>query len=226
MHRLPSSFIYQTDVLEGRPFANPDIQRLAGDYCAKCGFEAPSFKRYAPVDDGLQGLVADAYERLPIVDPDPVVAEAWDSFKTQIAAQWLFVKSKGFVFAPWLRDGQPYATAHDLVLDVRKGHLFYNLSPDLAMDRLLALHDLFGHAAGGFGFGPRGEFNTWLTHRALFSGELCRRALTTRYRGQNAWTHYGPHLYGADGQYLNVPSKDRPDPQFKFALLPAWAEEV
>lgn len=31
-------------------------------------------------------------------------------------------------------------------------------------DKFRAIHDLFGHAGEGYGFGPRGEENTWIKH--------------------------------------------------------------
>lgn len=225
MNRLPSVMVGQTDWLYGRPRANRDIQRLAQEFGQEHGLLPVLFTGlYAMPNYLAQGAVADAYDRLPLRDDSTACVACWTEFERQIGAQWAWTKAKGFVFKAWLRDDQPYETADDLVLDVRRGQLFYGLSEDGAMDKLLALHDLYGHAAGGFGFGPRGEFNTWLAHMQMFDGRAVG-AMTTRYRGQNAWTHYGAHLYDAQGRYLDVPSKDRPDPPFKRALLPSWAWE-
>lgn len=51
------------------------------------------------------------------------------------------------------------------------------------------VHDFFGHAELGNGFGELGEENAWNVHARMFS-PLARRAMTTETRGQNSWVNF------------------------------------
>lgn len=92
-------------------------------------------------------------------------------------------------------------------------------------DVFRAVHDVFGHASGGFGFGPRGEENAWRKHVRMFS-PLAARAMTTETRGQNSWVNYGPHLRRPDGYVPKrsdadfIPLDQRPFAKQKTGLLP------
>jgi len=86
-------------------------------------------------------------------------------------------------------------------------------------DKFRAIHDLFGHAAEGYGFGPRGEENAWLKHSQMFSREA-QKALTTETRGQNSWVNFDRHNYDSAGNHLKRPLADRPYAIQKVALLP------
>lgn len=61
--------------------------------------------------------------------------------------------------------------------------------PLLANDIFRAVHDFFGHAELGNGFGPLGEENAWNVHARMYS-PLARRAMTTETRGQNSWVNF------------------------------------
>ena len=80
-------------------------------------------------------------------------------------------------------------------------------------EMLRAVHDIFGHAAEGYGFGARGEENAWIHHSMMFS-PLAQKALTTETRGQNSWVNFGPHK--------DLPVTERPYADQKVALLPDW----
>ena len=53
------------------------------------------------------------------------------------------------------------------------------------------VHDYFGHLGTKTPntFGPKGEENTWMSHRQMFS-DLAEPALTAETRGQNSWVNY------------------------------------
>ncbi len=53
-------------------------------------------------------------------------------------------------------------------------------------DKFRAVHDYFGHAATGRGFGQDGEEAAWVHHSQMFT-EKARGALTTETRGQNSF---------------------------------------
>lgn len=73
--------------------------------------------------------------------------------------------------------------------------------------------------AEGYGFGPRGEENAWLTHSQMFS-PVAQKAMTTETRGQSAWVNFGGHNYDADGRHRHTPLANRPYATQKAALLP------
>lgn len=59
----------------------------------------------------------------------------------------------------------------------------------LANDMFRFVHDFFGHAKFGNGFGAIGEENAWNIHARMYS-PLARRAMTTETRGQNSWVNF------------------------------------
>lgn len=61
--------------------------------------------------------------------------------------------------------------------------------PLLVNDVFRFVHDFFGHAKMGNGFGPLGEENAWNVHSRMYS-PLARRAMTTETRGQNSWVNF------------------------------------
>ena len=61
--------------------------------------------------------------------------------------------------------------------------------PMLVNDLFRAIHDFYGHAELGNGFGAIGEENAWNLHARMFS-PLARRAMTTETRGQNSWVNF------------------------------------
>lgn len=87
------------------------------------------------------------------------------------------------------------------------------------------VHDYYGHAMEGNGFGPKGEEAAWWHHAQMFTG-LARMAMTTETRGQNSWVNYGPHLRRPDGSVPMrsdpdfIPLQDRPFAEQKITLLP------
>jgi hypothetical protein len=95
----------------------------------------------------------------------------------------------------------------------------------LINDVFRAVHDFFGHARRGLSFGPRGEFNAWREHSALYSGEA-QGALAAETIGQTAWTQLGPHLLNQKGELLKpgepgfAPRKTRPYAEQKNIVLP------
>ena len=89
-----------------------------------------------------------------------------------------------------------------------------------ANDLFRIVHDYFGHAKEGYGFGPMGEENAFLQHSGMFSPEA-RRALTTETRGQNSWVNYGPK---SEANRLNPANTTYADQ--KIGLLPEWASDI
>jgi hypothetical protein len=219
---------------QGRPDAVPRAHEVANAYNAAHGFP-PVVHEYVTVDEPRAGAIADAYDALPANDSaNPEVAAAYGALATEIQAQWDHIRASGVTFEPWTKAGQPYATSKEMAADVKLNqHMYFFTGGEphpllgardpvdgLSMnDKFRAVHDYFGHAAGGYGFGARGEENAWRSHSQMLSWPA-RRALTTETRGQNSWVNFGRQNYNADGSYKNLPPQDRPYATQKVALLP------
>lgn len=216
-----------------RPQANESVQREANSYNSRRGLSKIDHT-YVPLDQTLSGRIADAYEALPDDDRSPVTQRAYEALSAEVRAQWDHAVASGMKFLPWTKDGQPYQNSVEMADDVRANRRLYfftggDPNPLMAQidkrtgltinDMFRAIHDYYGHAAGGFGFGPRGEENAWRVHSQMFSRDA-QRALTAETRGQNSWVNFGRHNYDAQGNYLNIPAAKRPYAKQKMALLP------
>jgi hypothetical protein len=89
----------------------------------------------------------------------------------------------------------PYKTSKEMFEDVSRGTLkvlktettgAHPLFSDEENDKFRAVHDYFGHAATGRGFGQDGEEAAWVHHSQMFTLKA-RAALTTETRGQNSF---------------------------------------
>lgn len=65
-------------------------------------------------------------------------------------------------------------------------------------DLFRGVHDILGHGAEGFQFGPQGEENAYRSHAVMFS-PLARQAMATETRSQNSWVNFGPNRRNPDG---------------------------
>ena len=193
------------------------VQDLADMYCASRGMGAPKRGLYATKDKHAEDIAL-AYGQLQKFSDNKVVRYAYEELAEEVEAQWDFCLDHGIAFEPWTSEGQPYANSPEMCEDVRlHRHLYYFTGgeehPFLKEnnDKFRAIHDFFGHAAEGYQFGPRGEFNAWIKHSQMFS-PLAQWAMTTETRGQNSWVNFGPHRH--------LPAKDRPFAKQKVDLLP------
>lgn len=53
-------------------------------------------------------------------------------------------------------------------------------------ERFRAVHDAFGHAGVGGGFDRHGEYQAWIAHNSMYTGEG-RKAMSTEYHGVNSY---------------------------------------
>lgn len=213
---------------------NQEVIAASDRYAASVGLPPIKKGLYAKVKESVARAIATAYDALPVFDEKAV--PAYRQLEKEINAQWDHaVNDLGVTFESWTEPGQPYANSEEMSRDIRENnhlyffqggepHPLFNV-PDqngiTANDKLRAIHDLYGHAAEDFQFGPRGEENAWIKHSQMFS-PLAQLALTTETRGQNSWVNFGSQNY--DGQRRkNISPKDRPYAVQKVALLPSWA---
>ncbi len=190
---------------------------------------------YVPCDETRSIAIANAYEALPLFDLCNIqVSIAYTLFVVEVCDMFAFAtQTLGITIEPWNKDGQPYFNSSQMCMDVDKNsHLFvftggephallgYADSPRLSVNvKFRAVHDLFGHAAEGYQFGPRGEENAWLVHSQMFT-PLAQKAMTTETRGQNCWFNFGRHNYDSLGNRLDLPPAKKPYAVQKIALLP------
>lgn len=198
---------------------NTELRQVAAEYCASVGLPAPIQGHNVAVDQTRAEHIACAYSKLAVHGG----RSTWRAYVQMIAeveAQYRWLLDHGYTFT--FTDGDPYPDSAAMCADVRENkHLNVYRGGDphpcfspRENEIFRAVHDIFGHAAEGYQFGPRGEENAWVHHSMMFS-PLAQRALTTETRGQNSWVNYGPHS--------TLPVRDRPYARQKANLLPAWA---
>jgi hypothetical protein len=223
-----------TDKASPAPSLNATIVAESAQYNAAHGLK-PVDHTYVPLNQHRSGEIADAYDALKVDDShNPAVIRAYEALGREVGQQYQFAVDHGMKFEPWTKPGQPYDTSMQMERDVRANrHLYFYTGGDpnplmaqrdaktglTVNDQFRAIHDYYGHGAGGYGFGPRGEENAWMAHSQMFSVEA-RRALTTETRGQNSWVNFGRQNYDAHGNYKNIKPADRPYATQKLALLP------
>ena len=222
------------EVARVRRLPNADIKTAGQIYNQTFGYPPIKENIYIPVNEQVNKSVADAYDALPKIDNSPETQRAYTALGNEIQRQWDFATQElGMKLEPWTQEGQPYQNSQEMVSDVRDNkHLYFftggethpvfnqvDASGININDKFRAIHDLFGHASEGYGFGPRGEENAWIKHSQMFSPEA-QAALTTETRGQSSWVNFGPQNYDAEGNYLNIPPQNRPYAEQKVALLP------
>lgn len=136
--------------------------------------------------------IADAYDKLPDFDKEAV--DEFESLGREVNKQYDFMTRKLGVKVEFVSN-DPYKTSKEMFADVSKKRLKvlstkltggHPVFTDDQNDRFRAVHDFFGHAATGRGFGQDGEEAAWVHHSQMFTPKA-RLALTTETRGQNSW---------------------------------------
>lgn len=136
--------------------------------------------------------IANAYDELPDFDKEAV--DEFQSLGDEVNNQFSFMTKKLGVKVEFVST-DPYKTSKEMFADVSKKRLKvlsskatggHPVFTDEQNDRFRAVHDFFGHAATGRGFGQDGEEAAWVHHSQMFTPKA-RLALTTETRGQNSW---------------------------------------
>lgn len=176
----------------------PDSVKAARD-----GAKEYAFKAGIKQDDSIDyqktvanraraARIADAYDELPTVDEKAF--EAYTALATEVEAQFDYMTKTMGIKVEFVAE-DPYKTSREMFADASKGVLkvlstastgSHPFLKDDQNDKFRAVHDFFGHAATGRGFGQDGEESAWVHHSQMFT-ELARGALTTETRGQNSW---------------------------------------
>ena len=198
---------------------NKKAQRIARQYARAVGLPPIQRTPRVAADSRVSRAIAIHYEHAKSSPQRDLVRAAYNALVRETRAQYKMLPLRITSYSD--NSVPPYRDSKEMMEDVRKGHLYvyrggkpHGLLPPKDNFKFRAVHDYFGHAAGGFSFGPNGEENAWIEHAKMFS-PLARMALTTETRGQNSWFNFGPHA-------KKTPDK-RPYAIQKAIILPVWA---
>lgn len=167
---------------------------------------------YVEVNTIRARQIAKAYEDMAHNPDDPQTKASYTALKKETKDQYDHLAGRGITFE--FVTENPYTNSQEMVADVRDNRRLKvfktsagfgkdNVNTDHPLlekmpgtditynDAFRAIHDYYGHAKNGFGFGPRGEENAWRAHSQMFS-QVARPAMTTETRGQNSWVNFGP----------------------------------
>jgi len=181
--------------------------------------ERPKFEGTRELDKNLSKRISDSFEAMKHSPNDPEVKAAYQALADETLAQYQAFLDAGYIveidnvdayansqeMINDLRDnkrikifsteagfGKDPITAkqrkeNPLLRD--SGFKDTNGNKMLINDVFRAIHDFYGHAELGNGFGAKGEENAWNVHSRMFS-PLARRAMTTETRGQNSYVNF------------------------------------
>ena len=179
----------------------------------------PKFNGIKSVDKERAKKISDAYVRMEDNYFDPEVKKAYDAMIDETLKQFDFIVDRGYKVVinneePYknsedmitdLRDNKVmriFSTesgfGDDPITENQRdsnpllkdsGKKDANGIPLLNNDLFRFVHDFFGHAELGNGFGAVGEENAWNVHARMYS-PLARRAMTSETRGQNSYVNF------------------------------------
>lgn len=181
--------------------------------------ERPKFKGVKKIDKEFAKRISDAFEAMQDNPNDPEVKAAYEAMAKETMDQYQDFKDAGYTIEinnsePYknaqemiddLRNNKRmkiFSTESGFgdtpITDKQReenpllrdsGVKDVNGETLLVNDIFRAVHDFYGHAELGNGFGPVGEENAWNVHARMFS-PLARRAMTTETRGQNSYVNF------------------------------------
>lgn len=235
--------------LPGLPAESPGPSRVVRDaarrYVESAGLEHQEQYRYVKADPARGKRIAEEYAKLQHNPSDPEVIKAYDALIEETLAQYQVIKELG-IKVEAIQPGQenPYRNSREMIADLQRGHLWFfptdqgfgqqdspghpllRETPEvldgkrlLANDVFRIVHDFFGHAKEGVGFGPHGEENAFQCHVRMYS-PLAARAMATETRGQNSWVNFGPM-----GEANRANPENTVYAEQKAGLLPEWVME-
>lgn len=186
------------------------------------------------VDPYMQARIADAYDALPMDQPE--AHAAYDELAAQVGDQYRYLTGPLGVRVEFT-DHDPYRDAGEMVADLRENGRLQVLRTaatgshaylsDEANDQFRAVHDAFGHAAIGRGFDRNGEEAAFQSHAEMFTGQAVR-ALATETRGQNAALivrgDFPPQKVGLLPDGLDEVAANRPDEPMALAAAVTGAD--
>lgn len=196
-----------------------DASKIANNYAKKSGIDFTDPERVTKLDEENSKAIASEYDKMKNNPTDPEVKAAYDAMIDETISQYEEIIGNGYVVEvnneePYSSSGDMISDLKDnkrmkifstesgfgdepITDQQRKDNPLLqetkfkdvNGVPLLANDLFRFVHDFFGHAKFGNGFGPVGEENAWRIHSAMYS-EPARRAMSSETRGQNSWVNF------------------------------------
>jgi hypothetical protein len=185
-----------------------------------------------PVPVAKADAVARAFEEAPDEANDPKVQAAFTEFKRQSQEMFEFMTAPepqglGITVDFWTNPDQtkfgvgPYPNATAQAEDLRQNH---HISIEHALggahqltmsteeyDRFRAVHDVFGHAGIGGGFDRHGEYQAYLEHASMYTGDGFR-GMASEYHGVNTALWSGEPGTPGTGKSILLPEDLIPNP--------------
>jgi hypothetical protein len=211
-----------------------DASKIANDYAKKSGIDFTEPERVTKLDEENSKAIAAEYDKMKNNPTDPEVKKAYDAMISETISQYEEIIGNGYVVEvnnnePYSSSGDMISDLKDnkrmKIFSTESGFgddpitdqqrednpllqktKFKDVNgvPLLANDLFRFVHDFFGHAKFGNGFGPVGEENAWVIHSAMYS-DPARRAMTSETRGQNSWVNFS----GANDAVFKLRDKAR-----------------
>jgi hypothetical protein len=202
------------------PKHNEKIRQVADSYAQSRGLKLNHNIPAAKVNPEHSKKIAEAFHSAKHEPQNPHVQQAYQSLIGETNDQFKHILGTGLKVSK-MKPGMenPYKSSKDLFHDIKNNnHVWYfptetgfgqqdvpdhplmqptehmdaEGKPMVANDIFRIVHDYFGHAKEGNGFGPNGEEGAWQHHMQMYS-PLAQKALTAETRGQNSWVNFGPH---------------------------------
>lgn len=178
-----------------------------------------------PVPQAKADAVARAFEDTPDMGNDPRVQQAFGEFKVQSQEMWDFMTAaepQGLgITVDFTDQVDPYPNATAQAEDLRQNHHITIQSGlggahQLTMsqeeyDRFRAVHDVFGHAGIGGGFDRHGEYQAYLEHASMYTGDGFR-GMASEYHGVNTAMWGGEPGTPGTGKSILLPEDLIPNP--------------
>lgn len=210
---------------EGEFMDPAQAQALAQEYRDRAGLtDVTSLPTTLQPNIDFMQRVAEAQDKAKHEPGNPAVKRAYTALTTETKAMF---NSLGITVEPWRGNGQPYASAAEMGRDIavnkrvkmRLTEDMFGSTPSLAdhpmrqnsgikasdgtaltnNDLFRVVHDIFGYDQIGLRPGYDADFTAYHEHARLYSPEA-RRAYATETLAQDAWHHFGPHLWRTDGK--------------------------
>jgi PAS domain-containing protein len=196
-----------------------DAAVIANEYMSEKGMSTSPIQKITKLDTDNSKRIAKEFEKMKATPNDPETKAAYKAMVDETLEQYQKIINKGYKveinnLEPYdssadmikdLRENKSmkiFSTesgfGDEPITDKQRKenpllqetkYKDVNGLPLLANDIFRFVHDFFGHAKFGNGFGAIGEENAWNVHSRMYS-PLARRAMTTETRGQNSFVNF------------------------------------
>jgi hypothetical protein len=196
-----------------------DAATIANEYMSEKGISTKPIQKITKLDTDNSKRISQEFEKMKVTPNDPETKAAYKAMVDETLEQYEKIINKGYKVEinnsePYdssadmikdLRENKSmkiFSTesgfGDEPITDKQRKenpllqetkYKDANGLPLLANDIFRFVHDFFGHAKFGNGFGAIGEENAWNIHARMYS-PLARRAMTTETRGQNSFVNF------------------------------------